>query len=67
MAFAAQYYGLAPPQVDYTTLAAQGGTVVHYINPRTREPQVTIFFDSRQQCEKARENIKAWQSSQPAE
>jgi hypothetical protein len=52
--------GLPQPQVDYTSGAAVGATIIHYIDPNTRQPRATLFWDSRAQCEAGVARGKAW-------
>jgi hypothetical protein len=52
--------GLPPPQVDYTSGVAIGATIIHYIDPNTRQQRATVFWDSRAQCEAGRARAEAW-------
>jgi hypothetical protein len=46
--------GLPQPQVDYTSGAAVGATLIHYFSPNTRQPRDIVFWDSRADCEAGR-------------
>ena len=52
--------GLPQPQVDYTSGAAVGATLIHYFSPNTRQPQDIVFWDSRAGCEAGRARGQAW-------
>jgi hypothetical protein len=55
--------GLPQPQVVYTSGAAVGATIIHYIDPNTRQPGNIIFWDSRAQCEAGRSRGEAWRAA----
>jgi hypothetical protein len=52
--------GLPQPQIDYTSGAAVGATILHYFNPKTRQSGAIMFWDSRAQCEAGVARGKAW-------
>jgi hypothetical protein len=52
--------GLPQPQVDYTSGAKNGATIIHYTDPNTRNPGMIVYFGSRASCEAFRERAEAW-------
>ena len=52
--------GLPQPQVDYTSGAKNGATIIHYTDPNTRNPGMIVYFASRALCEAFRERAEAW-------
>ena len=52
--------GLPQPQVDYTSGAAVGATIIHYFSPNTRQLTDAVFWDSRADCEAGRARAQAW-------
>jgi hypothetical protein len=52
--------GLPPPQVDYTTGAKNGITMINYTDPDTRGPGMILYFDSHALCERFRAAAGAW-------
>jgi hypothetical protein len=46
--------GLPQPQVDYSSGAELGMTIVNYTSPKTGSPGEILFFASRALCEAAR-------------
>jgi hypothetical protein len=51
--------GLPQPQVDYTSGAAVGATIIRYFSPNTRQLVDAVFWDSRADCEAGRARAQA--------
>jgi hypothetical protein len=52
--------GLPQPQVDYTSAAKNGGTILHFTDPNTRNPGMIVFFASRALCDHMRTAGETW-------
>jgi hypothetical protein len=52
--------GFPQPQVDYTSAAKNGGTILHFTDPNTRNPGSIVFFASRALCDRMRTAGEAW-------
>lgn len=51
MSVNAEAHRLPPPQIDYTTGAASGFTILNYVDPNLGKPQIMMFYTDRVQCD----------------
>ena len=42
---------LPAPQIDYTSGAANGVTILNYVDPNLGKPQMMLFYTNRVQCD----------------